>query len=262
MVRLRRPSLRIIARNDALLTHIKTIKLNHPFWGYRRVWAYLNYHLHIHVNKKRVYRVMHANYLLVKDHRPLRAKRQNHPTKPNANQPNRIWGTDMTKVKLPHMGWAYIVLVLDWGSKKIVGHSISLQSKTQDWLDALYVPCNQQFPQGVRNHSTISLVSDNGCQPTSARYIRECANLGVQQIFTSYNNPKGNADTERMMRTMKEELIWTNEFESFKQLKVAFNAWVQDYNAHYLHSTLGYVPPNAFEQRWLDQQPNSPLIAA
>ena len=104
MVRLRRPSLRIIARNDALLTHIKTIKLNHPFWGYRRVWAYLNYHLHIHVNKKHVYRVMHANYLLVKDHRPLRAKRQNYPTKPNANQPNRIWGTDMTKVQLPHMG--------------------------------------------------------------------------------------------------------------------------------------------------------------
>ena len=252
----------MIARNDALLTHIKTIKLNHPFWGYRRVWAYLNYHLHIQVNKKRVYRVMQVNHLLVKDRRLLRAKRQNFPSKPRTNRPNHIWGTDMTKVKLPHVGWAYIVLVLDWHSKKIVGHSISLRSKTQDWLDALYAACNQQFPRGVREYSPVSLVSDNGCQPTSARYMRECASVGIKQIFTSFNNPKGNADTERMMRTLKEELIWSNEFESFDQLKLALDNWVKDYNANYLHSTLGYVPPNVFEKRYLDQQPNSPLMAA
>ena len=252
----------MIARNDALLTHIKTIKLNHPFWGYRRVWAYLSYHLKFQVNKKRVYRVMLVNHLLVKDRRLLRAKRQNYPSKPRSNQPNHIWGTDMTKVKLPHVGWAYIVLVLDWHSKKIVGHSISLRSKTQDWLDALYAACNQQFPRGVREYSPVSLVSDNGCQPTSARYMRECASVGIKQIFTSFNNPKGNADTERMMRTLKEELIWSNEFESFDQLKLALDNWVKDYNANYLHSTLGYVPPNVFEKRYLDQQPNSPLMAA
>ncbi len=151
-----------------------------------------------------------------------------------------------------------MVLVLDWHSKKIVGHSISLRSKTQDWLDALYVACDQQFPRGIREYPQLSLVADNGCQPTSARYMRECASLGIQQIFTSFNNPKGNADTERMMRTMKEELIWSNEFDSFEQLKLALDAWVKDYNANYLHSTLGYVPPNVFEQRWLDQQPSSP----
>ena len=92
--------------------------------------------------------------------------------------------------------------------------------------------------------------------------MRECASLGINQIFTSFNNPKGNADTERMMRTMKEELIWTREFESFEQLSLALDAWVQHYNANYLHSTLGYVPPSGFEQRWLDQQLNSPLMAA
>ena len=105
-------------------------------------------------------------------------------------------------------------------------------------------------------------MSDNGCQPTSERYMKECANLGINQIFTSFNNPKGNADTERMMRTMKEELIWTREFESFEQLSLALDAWVQDYNANYLHSTLSYVSPSVFEQRWLDQQLNSPLVAA
>lgn len=190
---------------------MKTIRLNHPFWGYRRIWAYLNDHLHIHVNTKRVDRVMQVNHLLVKERRPLRAKRQNYPSKPRANKPNQIWGTDMTKVKLPHIGWAYIVIVLDWHSKKVVGHSIALRSKTDDWLEALDHACQAQFPQGIRSHNPVSLVSDNGCQPTSRRYMQACSNLGIKQILTSFCNPKGNADTERMIQTMKEELVWSHE---------------------------------------------------
>jgi hypothetical protein len=41
--------------------------------------------------------------------------------------------------------------------------------------------------------------------------MREMALLGIKQIFTSYHNPKGNAKALRVMRTIKEELIWLNE---------------------------------------------------
>lgn len=262
MVRQRRPSLQIVIKNKSVVDKIKVIKQDHPFWGYRRVWAYLSYHCQIKINKKRVYRLMTEHDLLVKEHRILKAKRAIYPSKPRANRVNQIWGTDMTKVKLPHVGWAYIVLVLDWHSKKIVGHSIALRSKTQDWLDALHLACQQQFPKGIRAYQKLSLVSDNGCQPTSERYMRECATLGIKQIFTSFCNPKGNADTERMMRTMKEELIWSNDFESFEQLSIALDAWVVDYNANYLHSALGYVPPNVFEKEHIHLSVGSPLMVA
>jgi len=39
-------------------------------------------------------------------------------------------------------------------------------------------------------------MSDNGSQPTSLSFMKACSNLEVEQVFTSYNNPKGNADTE------------------------------------------------------------------
>ena len=39
----------------------------------------------------------------------------------------------------------------------------------------------------------------------------EMALLGIRQIFTAYDNLKGNAEIERVMRTIKEELIWLNE---------------------------------------------------
>lgn len=262
MVTKRLPSLKVAVRNNELVEKIKALKQNHPFWGYRRIWANLNYHTSLLVNRKRIYRLMQQQNLLVKEHRKLKDKRKVYPSKPKAHRPNQIWGTDMTKVKLPHIGWAYIVLVLDWNSKKIVGHSIALRSKTADWLDALNVACQQQFPQGIQSYQNLSLVSDNGCQPTSARYIRECSVLGIKQIFTSFCNPKGNADTERLMRTMKEELIWSNDWMSYGQLSAALDHWVHAYNTQYLHSALGYIPPSVYEKKYLDQQVTSPLKVA
>src|SRR4029453_424651 len=63
---------------------------------------------------------------------------------------------------------------------------------------------------------------DNGCQPTSLAFMRACAAMGIRQAFTSYNNPKGNADTERFLRTLKEELVWLHEWAS---PAVFFNAF-------------------------------------
>jgi len=68
---------------------------------------------------------------------------------------------------------------------------------------------NREFPQGVRGEN-LKLVNDNGSQPTSRSFMKDMVLLGIEQIFTSYDNPKGNAETERMMRTIKEEVIWIN----------------------------------------------------
>lgn len=78
------------------------------------------------------------------------------------------------------------------------------------------------------------------------------ATLDIEQIFCSYDNPKGNADTERVMRTVKEELLWLNEFSIFEE---AIGRWIEeDYNALYVHSSLGYLSPNEFSLIWTDQQ--------
>ncbi len=42
----------------------------------------------------------------------------------------------MTKFKTAE-GWSYLVVVLDWYSKKIVGHHLSLLSRAGEWLEAL-----------------------------------------------------------------------------------------------------------------------------
>jgi transposase InsO family protein len=53
-----------------------------------------------------------------------------------------------------------------------------------------------EFPDGVRDRG-LKLISDNGYQPTSTGFMAACTTVGVEQIVTSYDNPKGNAETER-----------------------------------------------------------------
>jgi hypothetical protein len=55
------------------------------------------------------------------------------------------------------------------------------------------------------------------------------------QAFTSYNNPKGNADTERLMRTLKEELLWLREWTSPLELERALAARIDWDNTRCLH---------------------------
>ncbi len=147
----------------------------------------------------------------------------------------------MTKV-MTDSGWVYVVIVLDWYTKKIVGHYSGKQARTGEWLEALEKGLNREFPGGVRGHG-LNLMSVNGSQPTSLSFMKACANLEVHQAFTSYNNPKGNADTERMIRTMKEELLWLREWESERELGYELDKWIDYYNRSYLHSALGYHTP-------------------
>ena len=155
----------------------------------------------------------------------------------------------MTKGLVQDFGWVYIVVVRDWYTKKIVGHDAGSQFTSHHWLSALNMAVNQQFPEGARGQG-LSLMSDNGCQPTSATFMRACETLGIQQAFTTDNNPKGNADTERMMRTLKEECFWLHEWTGPFTLVKAFETCITGYNERDLHSTLGYKTPRQFERAY------------
>jgi len=243
----RRTSPTVARRNAALLPRILALKADHPFWGYRRIWAHLRYGHGLPVNKKRILRVMRQHDLLVKPNLRLKATRTPTRSKPRPIAPNQWWGIDMTKVLVEGSGWLYLVVVLDWYTKKIVGHYAGLQATTRHWLAALDQAVNRQCPHGARAHS-LSLMSDNGCQPTSVAFMKACSALGITQAFTSYNNPKGNADTERMMRTLKEELLWLREWTNPVELEQALASWIEWYNKHYFHSALDYKTPTQRER--------------
>ena len=264
MVKQRRVRSQTRTRGDALLLPlIRELKAEHPFWGYRRVWAFLKFARKIRINQKRVYRLLRENDLLCKKKQCLKAKRENKTRKPRPEKPNQWWGIDMTKV-LTEEGWAYLVIVNDWFTKKILGSFVADRSRAADWLEALNQAVNLQFPEGIKEieNLDLNLMSDNGSQPTSLRFMREVGSAGIRQAFTSYCNPKGNADTERLIRTIKEEFLWLGEWSSSEEIAQAILKFAADFNENYLHSALGYKTPNEFENEWFRENQKTLSAAA
>lgn len=257
----RAKSLAVIKRNQPLLEAIKLIKTDHPLWGYRRIWSYLKYRQDIPINKKRVYRLMKEQNLMVTPQARLKAKRGPIRSKPVADHPNQFWGIDMTKIKLHGWGWLYLCIVLDWYTKEIIGHSLSLQSKTNDWLNALQMAVNNRFPNGIREtlkEQKLFLISDNGCQPTSQSFMMNCSILGLKQIFTTWSNPKGNSDTERVMRTIKEDIVWPYDWDNPFNFEASLNKWINAYNTDYPHQALNNMTPKQFFENF--NSVNEPVL--
>ena len=80
--------------------------------------------------------------------------------------------------------------------------------------------------------------------------MQACSTLGIKQIFTSWSNPKGNADTERVIRTLKEDLVWPYDWDNLFTFQRALDKWVDNYNQDFPHQALGYRTSCEYYQKY------------
>ena len=100
----RQRALRVAQRDDQQLPRIQALTAAQPFWGYRRIWAYLRLVEQLPVNKQRTLRLMREHHLLVRPNRQLQAKRTPTRNQPEPTKPNAWWGIDMTTVRVEGFG--------------------------------------------------------------------------------------------------------------------------------------------------------------
>ena len=200
-----------------------------PAYGYRRVVWWLGRHHGLVVNGKRALRVMRERGLLVRQRR-FQVSRRKDWGKVEALYPNHVWQSDMTKVWAgPSVGWAYLVSVIDCCTREIVGWDLSLRCRTEEALAALNRAVLEALPFGSRG-TGLTLTTDNGTQFTSARYVETLNRLGITHRRTAYNHPEGNSYIERFHRSLKEEEVWLNEYQSFDQAELSIARWIEEYN--------------------------------
>lgn len=87
----------------------------------------MKYADNLEINKKRVFRLMQKGRRLMQADAKLKAKRTSGRIKLRQDRPNQWCGTGMTKAIVIGFGWMYIIVILDWFTKKIVGYYIGEQ---------------------------------------------------------------------------------------------------------------------------------------
>ncbi len=235
------------AEDERIQVLMRTCKAGHPYWGYRRVRAWLRRHHGIRIGRKRANRLLREAGLLCTR---FRYKPKRRPVaQPQATAPRQAWQIDMTSLVLSDATRLFLVLVLDVFTRKIVGRTLSRRCRAREWTQAIDQAVLAEFPDGVRGRGLVCR-SDNGCQPTSRHYIQTLETLQIAAEFTAYSTLESNAYVERVIRTIKEDGIWPFEFETEQQAKEQIARTIREYNRDYPHSSLNEHSPEEFEELW------------
>ena len=92
---------------------------------------------------------------------------------------------------------------------------------------------------------TTIINSDQGSQFTSNEYKQLLKELHVRQSMDGKSRWADNIVIERWFRSLKTELIYTNEFPSPRDLRQALRSYIDDYNSIRPHAALDYATPDA-----------------
>ena len=96
--------------------------------------------------------------------------------------------------------------------------------------------------------------SDHGVQYLSMTYMGRLKELEMLPSMGEVGNSYDNAHAESLNKTIKNEEVWINEYETFEDAYLGIQQFVQIYNEKRLHSSIGYVPPNEFEQQKINMR--------
>lgn len=159
--------------------------------------------------------------------------------------PDTVWTADISYVWTLE-GWLYLAVVMDLFSRRIVGWAMDKRMKTDLALNALAMAYwHRKPPKGLLHHS------DRGSQYACPEYQNRLERYGMRASMSRKGDCWDNAPTERFFRSLKSERLRMCRFETRASAKIEVLDYITFYNGLRLHSTLGYLSPNAYEKKRL-----------
>lgn len=207
-----------------------------------------------HVSRKRVIRLMAEERLRCRLKRRFVVTTQSKHRRPVASNvlerafepgpANRRWAADITCL-YTRRGWAYLAVILDLGSRSVVGWSVGPSMEGELVLAALRQALEQRRPSaGLIHHS------DRGTQYASYAYQALLAENGAVSSMSRKGNCWDNAVVESFFSTLKRELPNDHVFQDWQEAdRTVFEYVAAHYNTNRRHSSLGYMSPNEYERR-------------
>lgn len=231
------------------LVAIQAVLKDNPAWGVRKAWAALR-RRDICISRKRVWALMHAHGLvLARDREPGETTR-GHVAVP---LPNRRWAADFTTVWTKRDGVVAVVPTIDCGCRSALAIDVTVSQESPAILASIRTSLDEVFGAPANIPADLELRTDHGPQYTGADCEALSSAWGLNHTFAPVGRPTGNAVVERFIRTMKEEVIWLQDWEDADELRRALDAWRPRYNTQRPHQALNWKTPEEYRAENLGQ---------
>jgi len=156
--------------------------------------------------------------------------------------PNQLWQSDITYIELAD-GFAYLCLITDAYSHKIVGFCLSETLEAKGCVEALKMALkNNPELHNLIHHS------DRGVQYCCADYVALLAKNSIRISMTQSGDPRENALAERVNGILKDELL-ESSYPNFKAAQKAIAIAISIYNHERPHGSIENLTPAEAHQR-------------
>ncbi|WP_342405627.1 IS3 family transposase [Brevibacillus sp. FSL K6-2834] len=221
-------------------------------YGYRRMKAILLTKYGLHLNRKRVYRLMKQMNMqaIIRRRRYPRIQYKRHTLAPNlldrhfqAAHPNQKWVTDITYLQAGKKRY-FLSVILDLFNNEVVSYRLS------DSLDVQFVL--ETVQEAVQNRSTHQLLihSDQGMHYTTKAYYRLLRKHGIIQSMSRKGNCLDNACIESFFGHLKAELR-PHLFDEAVDVGTAIKKYIEFYNHERPQMRLNGMSPSEFRNLFL-----------
>lgn len=227
----------------ALMGEIDRIHTRWPFYGARKLCAELFRRTGRRVGRGRMRRLMGllgVEALAPKPRTSVAAKGA--PKYPYllrdlaVGRPDQVWCADITYLPVPG-GYCYLVAVMDWHSRAVLGWRISNTQDTAFCLEAL--------AEAARTAGCLPDIvnTDQGCQFTSREWVAAVEGMGARVSMDGRGRWLDNVFIERLWRSLKYEGVLMAEQRDVREMERSVARWLGDYNHGRLHQTHRYATP-------------------
>lgn len=155
------------------------------------------------------------------------------------NQPQyNVVVSDLTYVRVG-MNWHYICVLVDLFNREIIGYSAGKNK------DAPLV--SKAFSRVNVNLENIQIFhTDRGNEFKNRELDKTLKTFHIKRSLSMKGCPYDNAVAEATFKIIKTEFVKNQVFESLAELQYELADYVNWFNNHRIHSSLGYLTPNEY----------------
>ena len=149
---------------------------------------------------------------------------------------NQVWAADITYVPM-EKGFAYLVVIMDWYSRKVLSWRLSNTMGTGFCVQALEAAIQDYACPQIFN-------TDQGSQFTSEVFTDLLKGNNNQISMHGKGCYRDNIFVERLWRTVKYEHLYTRAFANVGEVRQSLTHWFDWYNQQRFHQGLDNLTPD------------------
>ena len=151
-------------------------------------------------------------------------------------RPNQVWATDITYIPMAR-GFVYLVAVVDWFSRRVLSHRVSITMDADFCVEALQEALAKYGKPKIFN-------TDQGSQFTSKDFTDV---LKAHEIDISMDGKgawRDNVFVERIWKSVKYEEVYLHAYDSVGKARTSLARYLDFYNCRRPHSSLDRRTPD------------------